>query len=47
MYAATVNQRRCLWSVKFILEALERTVASEVRVPDLPHILIGRSRMEI
>jgi hypothetical protein len=43
MHAATVNHLRWLWPVKF---ALEGTVASEVGIPGLSHIPIGRSRME-
>jgi hypothetical protein len=46
MYAATDIHHRWLWPVKFILEALEGTMASEVSIPDLPHILLGGSRME-
>jgi hypothetical protein len=43
MYAATVTHRLWLWPVKFPLEG---TVASEVGIPGLSHIPIGRSRME-
>jgi hypothetical protein len=46
MYAATVTHRRFPWPAKFALEDLEGNVASEVGIPGLLHILIGRSRME-
>jgi hypothetical protein len=46
MYAATVTHRLWLWPVKFALATLERTVASEVGIPDLSHISVGRSRVE-
>jgi hypothetical protein len=45
-YAATVTHRSWLWPVKFGLEAPEGTVTSQVGIPGLSHISIGRSRME-
>jgi hypothetical protein len=43
MYTATLTHRRWLRSVKFTLEG---TVTSEVRIPVLSHIPIGRGRAE-
>jgi hypothetical protein len=41
-----LTQRRLLWPVKFSVAALEGTVTSEVAVPVVSHIPIGRSYME-
>jgi hypothetical protein len=46
MYVAAVTHQHWLWPVKYVLKALEGTVASEVGIPGLSHIAIGRSRME-
>jgi hypothetical protein len=42
----TWTHRRWLRPVKFAIEAFEGTVASEVGIPGLSYIPIGRSRME-
>jgi hypothetical protein len=43
VYAATVTRRRRLWPMKL---ALESTVTTEVGIPGLSHISIGRNGME-
>jgi hypothetical protein len=45
MYATT-DSLTWLWPVKFAIEALEGTVASEAGIPDLPHIPMGRGLTE-
>jgi hypothetical protein len=37
-YSETVTHRRWLWPVNFALQVIEGAVASEVSIPDFPHI---------
>jgi hypothetical protein len=45
MYTASVTHQCWLWPAKFVTEALEGTVASEVGIPGLLRVPVGGNHM--